>query len=130
MFIASATPSFSYPAGSLVRGSIGQTWGAAINAASSVSANIVAPGVAVAYGMVDETTQAAIITQVFRSVVAGIPAGPGLVGSVSWPYVGPIFIYTWGDPGGGSGAFGLTRVDGTAKLAITALTTASITGGV
>lgn len=128
--ISSATPAYSYPVGSLVRGSVGQAWGTAISAGTSVSATILAPGVSPAFGMLDEATQAQLITQVFKSIVSGVPAGGGMIGSPPWPYAGPVFIYSWGDNGGGAGPFGLTRVDGTVKPALAAVTTAASTGGV
>ncbi|MFE0326322.1 cellulase family glycosylhydrolase [Streptomyces sp. NPDC058960] len=127
--IASATPTYSYPVGSLVRGSVGQTWGVPINAGSNVTATILAPGVANAFGTVTEQMQADIITQSIRSIVRGVPAGSGLVGSPPWPYAGPIFVYCWSDAGGGAGPFGLTRVDGTVKPALAALTSVVATGG-
>ncbi len=127
--VNSATPAYSYPAGSLVRGLVGQTWGSAINAATNVAATIVPPGVASVFGMVTEALQAQIIQQAIQSIVSGTPAGTGLVGSPPWPYAGPVFIYTWGDPGGGAGPFGLTRVDGAVKPAIAALTPSYLSGG-
>lgn len=129
--VTSATPAFSYPTGSLVRGSVGQTWGSAISTGTSVAAKVLAPGVSDAYGIVDEATQAAIIAEAFRSIVSGIPANGTSPGSTRWPYVGgPVFIYCWGDNGGGAGPFGLVRIDGTAKPVLQTLTTVSQTGGV
>lgn len=127
--VNSATPAYSYPAGSPLQGSVGQTWGSAISAASSVSATCLAPGVAAAFGAVNEATQASIIGQAIQSIVSGIAAGSGLIGSVPWQWCGPIFIYCWGDNGGTAGPFGLARVDGTQKAAVQALTTAYLTGG-
>jgi hypothetical protein len=127
--INSATPTYSYPVGSLVRGLVGQTWGTAINAGTSVAGTILAPGVASAFGMVTEATQAQIIQQAIQSIVGGVPAGTGLIGSPPWPWNGPVFVYTWGDNGGGAGPFGLARVDGTLKPAAAALTTTYTNGG-
>jgi hypothetical protein len=128
--ITSATPAYSYPVGSLVRGLVGQTWGSAVSAGTSVAGTVLAPGVAAAFGQVDEATQAAIIQQAFKSIVSGIPAGGGSIGTNPWPYVGPVFLYCWGDNGGTAGPFGLVRVDGTVKGAVAALTTVATTGGV
>lgn len=128
--ITSATPGYSYPVGSLVRGTVGQTFGSAITSGTATAVTILAPGVATAYGMVTEAFQAQVITQVFRSIVAGVPADTGVVGSSPWPYAGPVFVYCWSDAGGSAGPFGLTRADGTTKPALAALTTAWTTGGV
>jgi len=127
--ITSVTPTRSYAAGCVVRGSVGQRWGSAIKIASNQAITLTPPGVATAYGHVDEPTQAAIISQVFQSITCGVPAGNGLLGSAPWPYVGPVFIFTWSDAGGTAGPFGLVRADGTPKAALAALTTISRTGG-
>jgi hypothetical protein len=79
--------------------------------------------------MVDEATQASIITQAVKSIVSGVAAGSGLVGSAPWPYVGPVFVYCWSDAGGAAGPFGLVRADGTVKPALQGLTSVSQTGG-
>lgn len=126
--ITSATPAYSYPVGSLVRGSVGQTWGSAINAGTNAAVTLLAPGVASAFGMVDEATQANILSQGLKSLAYGVAAGSGLIGSAPWPYAGPVFVYTWGDAGGSAGPFGLTRADGTVKQAVSALTTAWLSG--
>ncbi|MGW8702273.1 cellulase family glycosylhydrolase [Streptomyces eurythermus] len=127
--VTSATPGFSYPVGSLVRGTVGQTFGTSISAATSTAVTVLPPGVAAAFGMVTEAVQAQIIGQVFQSIVRGVPAGTGVIGSAPWPFAGPVFLYCWGDGGGGAGPFGLTRVDGTVKPALAAVATAYTTGG-
>lgn len=127
--INSAAPVYSYSAGSLVRGLVGQTWGSAISAGTSVAVTILAPGVPSAFGMVTEAFQASSIQQNFQAIVSGIPAGSGLVGSDRWPYIGPVFAYCWSDGGGGAGPFGMVRADGTIKPSLAALTSVALTGG-
>ncbi|GAA2150988.1 hypothetical protein GCM10009760_45900 [Kitasatospora kazusensis] len=124
------TPAHSYAAGSVVQGPAGQLWGSAVAAATGRSATLTPPGVATAYGQVDEPTQAAIISQVFRSITVGVPAGSGSLGSDPWPFVGPVFLFCWSDAGGTAGPFGLVRQDGTPKAALAALTALARTGGV
>jgi hypothetical protein len=121
--ITSVTPAHSYAAGCVVRGSVGQSWGTAIAATASQAITLTPPGVATAFGQVDEATQAASIRQVFQAITAGVP------GSGPWPYVGPVFLFCWSDAGGTAGPFGLVRADGTPKAALAALTTVSRTGG-
>lgn len=128
--VTSATPAYSYPVGSLVRGPVGQTWGSAIGSGSGVAVSVVAPGVATAFGLMTEAAQASTIQQAIQSIVSGVPAGSGVVGSPPWPYAGPVFVYTWSDAGGGAGPFGLVRVDGTSKAAVSALTSVYTSGGV
>jgi hypothetical protein len=127
--VASVTPDQSYAAGCPVRGSVGQTWGAAISAASALAVRLTPPAAATVWGQISEDLQAAIIREVFRAITVGVPAGTGSLGSAPWPYVGPVFLFTWSDAGGTAGPFGLVRADGTPKAALAALTAASLTGG-
>jgi hypothetical protein len=127
--ITSVTPAHSYASGCVVRGSVGQSWGKAIATGSNQVITLTPPGVASAFGQVDEATQAASISQVFEAITAGVPAGNGLQSSGPWPYVGPVFIFCWSDAGGTAGPFGLVRADGTPKAALAALTTISRIGG-
>ena len=67
-----------------------------------------------------DSQQAAIIAQAYRFVAA-----------TPWPYVGPIFVYCWSDAsvGNNAGPFGLTRLDGTAKPSLAALSATAGSGG-
>jgi hypothetical protein len=126
--VASVTPTHSYASGCVIRGSAGQTWGSMIHTATGLAITLTPPGVVTAWKQVTEATQAAIISEVFTSITAGVPAGSGSLGSDPWPYVGPVFLFTWSDAGGTAGPFGLTRADGTPKASLAALTTATHTG--
>jgi hypothetical protein len=114
----SFTPTDAFPVGSVVLGLLGQTFGAAITAASGQKVTLAAQGVPVVSSAVDDTMQAAIITESLRSIVRGLPGGAGSApGSPPWPYAhgAPVFIYCWADSN--AGMFGLERVDGTSKAA-------------
>jgi hypothetical protein len=127
--VASFTPVEAYLTGSVILGLIGQTFGAAITAGTAAAVNLAPQGVAVpAVGPVDEATQAAIITEGLKSIVRGAPGGTGTPGSPAWPYVHgtPVFIYNWADSG--DGPFGLERIDGTSKPAMTAVRQAVTVG--
>jgi hypothetical protein len=119
--ITPATPTYTYAAGSPVTGSIGQTFGVAVPAGAGATVTLAAQGVPFVFGLVDEATQAAIITESFRAVVRGVAAGAGVVGAPAWPYVHgtPVFVYCWADSN--AGMFGLERVDGTLKPAVAAV---------
>ncbi|WP_371478567.1 hypothetical protein [Kitasatospora sp. NBC_00315] len=127
--VGAVTPAYAYPVDSTVRGALGQGWGGA-TAGVDATVELLAPGVAEVPSTVGEPVQAALISQVFRSLVSGVPAGGGTPGAGPWPYVGPVFLYCWSDDGGAAGPFGLVRVDGTAKAALAAVTALSLTGGV
>jgi hypothetical protein len=127
--VNSATPAYSYPVGSLVRGLVGQTWGSAISTGTSVAASVLAPGVAAAFGLITEAAQAQAVQQAIQSTVSGTAAGTGLIGSPPWPYAGPLFVYCWSDAGGSAGPFGLVRADDTAKAALQTLASTAATGG-
>lgn len=75
-------------------------------------AGITEPG-ALPAALTSEDQQALIITHAFQTVQ-----------STPWPYVGPMFVYSWSDAAASysAGPFGLTRVDGSAKPALAALT--------
>jgi hypothetical protein len=127
--VASFTPVEAYLTGSVILGLIGQTFGTAITAGTAAAVNLAPQGVAVpAVGPVDEATQAAIITEGLKSIVRGAPGGTGTPGSPAWPYVHgtPVFIYNWADSG--DGPFGLERIDGTSKPAMTAVRQAVTVG--
>jgi hypothetical protein len=124
--VASVTSDQGYAEGCPVRGSAGQAWGTAISEASGLAVRLTPPGVATVRGQVSEDLRAAIVREVFRSITVGVPSGTGF----PWPYVGPVFLFTWSDAGVTAGPFGLVRADGTPpKAALTALTTASLTCG-
>jgi hypothetical protein len=110
--------------------SLGQTWGAAVTAATKAVANLVPPGVLTTWAVVapsqqpeaisSEAQQALLIAYAFQFVV-----------SEPWPYVGPMFVYCWSDASSenNAGPYGLTRVDGTPKPAYAALSAVAATGG-
>jgi hypothetical protein len=109
---------------------LGQTWTAAIPTASGALLNLLAPGVFSPWsiGALSQNPsaissaeqQAALIAYTFQFVV-----------STPWPYVGPMFVYCWSDASSNNnaGPFGLTRVDGSVKPAIAALSAIAQTGG-
>jgi hypothetical protein len=123
---------YTFPSGGLIQcaQNLGQTWTAAIPAASGALLNLVAPGVLApsSIGALSQNPaaissaeqQAALIAYAYQFVV-----------STPWPYVGPIFVYCWSDASSNNnaGPFGLTRVDGTVKPAIAALAAIAKTGG-
>jgi hypothetical protein len=127
--VTSFTPTEAYLTGSVVLGLLGQTFGTAITAASGQKVSLAPQGVAVpAVGNIDETTQAAIIADGLRAIARGVPGGSGIPGSPAWPYAHgtPVFVYNWADSG--DGPFGLERVDGTSKPAMTAVRQAVTVG--
>jgi hypothetical protein len=109
---------------------LGQTWAAPIPAASDVVLNLIAPGVYSPWSIgalspnhsaiSSADQQATIIAYAYQYVV-----------STPWPYVGPMFLYCWSDASAynNAGPFGLTRIDGSAKPAIAALSAIAGTGG-
>lgn len=119
---------YAFPAGGAVQAMDaplpGQSWPIAIPAQPQPTvlevlapglpapAAITAPG-AMPSALMSEDQQALIITHSFQTVQ-----------STPWPYVGPMFVYCWSDVTSfySAGAFGLTRVDGSAKPALAALT--------
>jgi hypothetical protein len=123
--ISSVSPLYAYPVDSRVDGSVGQTFGAAISAASGVTCSLAGPGVPTVFGMVDEAMQAQIIATAFLSISFGV-AGTSGPGASAWPYIGPIFVYCWQDSN--AGAFGLVRGDGTPKPALASMGNAIETG--
>ena len=119
---------YAFPAGGAIQALgtplTGQSWPTAIPAQPTPTilevlapglpspTGIAAPGAAPS-ALMSEDQQALIITHSFQTVQ-----------STPWPYVGPMFVYCWSDATSiySAGAFGLTRVDGSAKPALGALT--------
>jgi hypothetical protein len=111
--------------------SLGRTWGGTgVPAEQNASLELTAPGVLNTGGLVSEDQQAQIIMQILGSVASGVPGANAMNAATPWPYVGPIFIYCWSDASisYNAGPFGLTRVDGTAKAALTVLTARTTAG--
>jgi hypothetical protein len=122
----------SAPAGGQVQcaQSLGQTWGSAIAAGSGAVVNLVAPGVLAPWAVVPLSQTPAIISSEAQQALV-IAYGMQFLGSTPWPYVGPVFVYCWSDASGdnNAGPFGLTRVDGSAKPALSALAALGQSGG-
>jgi hypothetical protein len=123
---------YTFPVGGLIQGArnLGQTWTAAVPAANRALLNLLAPGVFTPWSigalsqnpsaLSSEEQQATLIAYAYQFVV-----------STPWPYVGPMFVYCWSDASSNNnaGSYGLTRVDGSPKPAIAALSAIAQTGG-
>ncbi|MBS2964481.1 hypothetical protein KGA66_15595 [Actinocrinis puniceicyclus] len=107
-----------------------QTWGTAIPAAADALLNILPPGVLATWPRGSAAPNATVVSSEEQQALI-VPYSYEFVVSEPWPFVGPMFVYCWSDTslGGSAGPFGLTRVDGTAKPALAALTAIAQTGG-
>jgi hypothetical protein len=103
---------------------LGLPWGTAIPAATNASLHLLAPGVDNAGGLCTEPQQSSILQQALNHIVSGSTGANGEYATPAWPYVAAVFVYCWSDAslGTNAGSYGLTRVDGTAKTALTVLT--------
>jgi hypothetical protein len=104
--------------GSPILASLGQTFGAAIAAASGQKVNLAPQGAIFAFGQNDDATMAKIIESGLQAISAGSPGVNSGPGAPPWPFAHgtPVFIYNWEDTN--SGTFGLQRIDGTSKPAM------------
>lgn len=123
---------YRFPPGGLVQcgQTLGQTWAAAVPAATGAVVNLVPPGVAAPWpipalgqrpsALSTAEQQAMIIAYAYQFVT-----------STPWPYVGPMFVYCWSDASShnNAGPYGLTRLDGSRKPAVAALAAIARTGG-
>jgi hypothetical protein len=110
--------------------SLGQTWGAAVAAGGDAVVNLVPPGVLATWPVVPAGQNPATISSEQQQALI-IAYSLQFVTSTPWPYVGPMFVYCWSDASSenNAGPFGLTRVDGSAKPGLAALTALTQSGG-
>jgi hypothetical protein len=110
--------------------SLGQTWGATVAAGSDAVVNLVAPGVLATWPVVAAGQNPATISSEEQQALI-IAYALQFITSTPWPYAGPVFVYCWSDASSenNAGPFGLTRVDGSAKPGLAAVTALTQSGG-